>query len=284
MTAATVDRIQRHRGGQPLITRMCIAMAAVKILSGVMVANNITGYATSTSIEANPANYILGVSREVVDNSLGAAGDLSINIERGVFNFANSATTDAVTTADIGQPCYVADNITVARTWGTGALRPIAGRVVDVLADGTVDVAVGVDPPEGQDCKVLAAADLSSLQNTFVLLDSNGKAAAASAAGQDAYGVLLNAPTSGAIAIVRRIGRCLVTASASINVGVTLATTAAGLSKDAAEAYTNTSDAGGATDALIGSFVMGRALGAGTNGATHCIDLRPIGATPTTAA
>jgi len=284
MTAATVERVQRKRGANPLVTRLSLAMAAVKILSGVMVANNITGYATSTSIEANPANYIIGVSRETVDNSSGSAGDLSIAVERGVFNFANSATTDAVTIADIGQPCFVADNITVARTWGTGALRPIAGRVVDVLADGTVDVAVGIDPPEGLDCKILAAADLRTLQNTFVLLDTNGKAAAASAAGQDAYGVLLNAPNTGEIAIVRRMGRCLVTASASINVGVTLATTAAGLSKDAAEGYTNTSDAGAAQDALIGSFVMGRALGAGTNGNTHCIDLRPIGSTPTTAA
>jgi hypothetical protein len=58
-----------------------------------------------------------------------------VDIEKGIFHFANSADTDEITTADIGSNCYIVDDQTVAKTDGTGT-RSIAGEVFDVDAQG----------------------------------------------------------------------------------------------------------------------------------------------------
>jgi hypothetical protein len=56
-------------------------------------------------------------------------------VERGCWQFANSTAADAITAADIGQPCYAADDQTVARTSATNT-RPKAGIIRDVDAFG----------------------------------------------------------------------------------------------------------------------------------------------------
>lgn len=67
--------------------------------------------------------------------------------------FENSASADLITFADIGQPCYIVDDQTVAKTDNSGA-RQIAGAIVDVDATGVwVDVgptAVGPQGPQGE--------------------------------------------------------------------------------------------------------------------------------------
>jgi hypothetical protein len=105
---------------------------AKKIYAGSLVMRSATGYATPGAAATGCIG--LGRASEQVDNT-GADGALNINIERGVFRFANSAAGDAIADADIGNHCYIVDDATVAKTDGTGT-RSIAGRIYDVDSDG----------------------------------------------------------------------------------------------------------------------------------------------------
>lgn len=131
MTALTKERDTIRRDGQ----RAGLPMAAVKVFSGSMVCiDSATGYATkgatSTTLRA------LGMAEQTVDNSAGAAGDLTLPYWRGGWcRFANSGSTDLITTAEIGADCYIVDDQTVAKTSGS-ASRSIAGKVRDVDAGG----------------------------------------------------------------------------------------------------------------------------------------------------
>lgn len=75
---------------------------------------------------------------------------------------------------------------------------------------------------------LVAAADLSAKQYTFVKLDSNGKAAAASGATDIPIGVLQNAPTAGQEAEVLVVGGTKIVAGAAIGEGALVGTSAAG--------------------------------------------------------
>lgn len=110
-----------------------LPMAAVLIYAGALVCRSATGYGTPGAVSTT----LVGVGRanQRVDNSGGAAGDLRINVEVGVFRYANSADADAITIADIGKPCYVVDDQTVAKTNGTNT-RSIAGFIHDVDVQG----------------------------------------------------------------------------------------------------------------------------------------------------
>lgn len=284
MTALTVERVHGHRGSQTIPNLHRYPMAATKILAGAIVALTASGYLTH-AVGTDPTLRVVGVARETVDNSAGNAGDKRCLVEKGVFKFVNSAGADALTIADVGNACYALDNQTLARTIGDGR-RCIAGQVWNILNDGGVELLVGVDPTndDAEDLLLPAASDLSSKQNTFVKLNTSLKVAAASAAGEDCIGVLLNAPVQDAIAIVRTRGRARVYASAAINPGTLLATTNAGQSKAAVASTTNTSDAGVAADPLVGSFALGRALETGANGALHTVIVERLGAIPSTAA
>lgn len=68
------------------------------------------------------------------DNTSGSDGDLNVDVEEGIFKFANLGT-DLVTKAELGKVCYIADNQTVAKTSGTNTRSP-AGLVRQVDSDG----------------------------------------------------------------------------------------------------------------------------------------------------
>ena len=87
---------------------------------------------------------------------------------------------------------------------------------------------------------LVAGADLSALQYTFVKLNSSGQAVAVSAATDVAIGVLQNKPTSGQEAEVLIVGGTKIVASASATLGTALniGTTSAG--KAVALAVTDT--------------------------------------------
>lgn len=130
MTAITTPRVKtRAREGDQFVRDM----AAVKILAGTIVMLNAAGNATGGA--AATGQIADGVAMETIDNSGGAAGALKIRVEKGVFSFENSASTDAITKAEIGDLCYIVDNQTVAKTDGSGT-RSAAGRIVDVDAEG----------------------------------------------------------------------------------------------------------------------------------------------------
>ncbi len=98
--------------------------AAAVIYAGTLVAVDGDGYAKHAA--ATVGLRVIGRAEETVDNSGGSAGDLRINVKRGIFKFVNSSTA-AVDADDIGKECYVEDNQTVAEM-ATGAIR--AGIVV----------------------------------------------------------------------------------------------------------------------------------------------------------
>jgi hypothetical protein len=113
--------------------------AGVKIFQGGLTCLSATGYATPGAVATTLVAD--GMALATVDNSDGAAGAVTIEIEKGVFRFKNSAAADAITRAEIGDDCYIVDDETVAKTDG-GTTRSKAGEIVDVDAQG-VWVALG---------------------------------------------------------------------------------------------------------------------------------------------
>lgn len=107
--------------------------ASQLIYGGAIVARNALGYA----VAGVAALGLVGVGRadEQVDNSAGAAGDETIRVRPGTYRYANSSSTDEITIAEIGKPCFIVDDQTVAKTSNSGA-RSAAGIIVDVDALG----------------------------------------------------------------------------------------------------------------------------------------------------
>lgn len=126
MSALTADRNTPTRAGNIALGQLA---AGVKVFAGAMLMRNVTGYL----VPATTALDLVGVGRaeQQVDNTSGAAGDLTVNFRPGPFRYANSAGGDELTIADIGKACYAVDDQTVAKTSGA-KLRSLAGIVVDV--------------------------------------------------------------------------------------------------------------------------------------------------------
>lgn len=130
MTALTQDRNTLRRNGDQMEPPVA---AATRIFAGAMVAINASGYAvpgaTATTLKA------AGVAEHRADNTGGADGDIRVRLRKSVHCFGNSAAADAIALTDIGSPCYIVDDQTVAKTDG-GGTRSAAGTVFDVDAAG----------------------------------------------------------------------------------------------------------------------------------------------------
>lgn len=126
MTALSKDRNTPRRDGIQFSDPVA---ASTTIFAGSLVCLNASGYAvpgsTATTLRAR------GVAQERVDNSAGGAGALNVETRRGLFPFANSASTDQISRADIGNSAYIVDDQTVAKTNGTST-RSVAGTIRDV--------------------------------------------------------------------------------------------------------------------------------------------------------
>lgn len=129
MAALTSDRNTKRRDGKSLSLLMA---AATNIHGGSIVCVNSSGNAVpgSTSTTLKAAGVAKGGKRNP-----GAAGAERVEVEKDVFCLGNSASTDAITLADIGTDCYIVDDQTVAKTSATNT-RSVAGKVFDVDADG----------------------------------------------------------------------------------------------------------------------------------------------------
>jgi hypothetical protein len=282
MTATSVSIATPEKGDSPLARTLppLPVAASTRILAGTLVALNASGYLVHAS--ADPSLRVLGRAEEEVDNSAGAAGQKTCRVKRGVFGWTNSAASLAISNSHVGRPCYAVDNQTVALRNPTGEY-PYAGRVYDVDDDGLVYVETGATPPDdpsSDDLFLLAGADLSANgQNRFVALNSAGAVVLASTAGMPAVGVLLNAPTSGAVAIVRRRGRARVLCEEAASAGTLVAVAGTtGRAKAAVVASANTS-----TGAITASFVLGTLLEESTGaGDLAVIDVHPCGCRPGT--
>lgn len=130
MPALTANRDTPTRDG---VTFSVPVAAAKKIYAGALVALDASGNATPGAA----ATTLIGLGRaeSLVDNSAGSAGDVSVEVRKGVFRFGNSASGDLITRAEIGDNAYIVDDQTVAKTDGTGT-RSVAGKIVDVDAGG----------------------------------------------------------------------------------------------------------------------------------------------------
>lgn len=136
--ALTTTRNTSERPGKQLY--LGLAAAAVIFLGG-LVATNAAGNAVAASDTAGLR--VRGRAEDSADNTDGDAGDLSVNVKKGVFLFANSAT-DPVLAAHVGQYAYVEDDETVAIDSDN---LIIAGRIIEVEDAGvwidTADTGAG---------------------------------------------------------------------------------------------------------------------------------------------
>lgn len=131
MTALTAERDTQRRSGEKSAAPVA---ASTKILGGSIVCMNAAGYATKGATATTLKS--LGMAEATVDNSAGAAGDQTVPYRRdGWFRFANSASADAITLADVNANAYIVDDQTVAKTDGTST-RSVAGVIRDVDARG----------------------------------------------------------------------------------------------------------------------------------------------------
>jgi len=130
MTALSKGRKTSARMG---LEYMAPVAAATKIWQGAIVVLDASGNAAPATMATGLV--AAGGAQATVDNSAGAAGDMTVVIEKGVFAYANSAAGDLITRAEIGDTAYLVDDQTVAKTDATGT-RSAAGKIMDVDAEG----------------------------------------------------------------------------------------------------------------------------------------------------
>lgn len=127
MGATLVDRNTPQRDPRDLVLPVA---ANSKVIAGTIgvftAAGHVAGATTATTLTG------AGRIEETVDNSTGAAGDKSVRVKRGCFQWANDGN---VTAAHRGKPAYAVDNQTVAPTDG-GGTRSVIGTIRDVDAQG----------------------------------------------------------------------------------------------------------------------------------------------------
>ncbi len=134
MTASSQERLVATRAGVRLnlpvkAGAVILQGCAVVALAGIA----IDGRAATTRAELSTM-LVVGLAAHSVTGGA-ADGDERVEIDPQIARLVNSAAGDAITAADIGKLCFLADNQTVAKTIGGGA-RAIAGKVIDVDADG----------------------------------------------------------------------------------------------------------------------------------------------------
>lgn len=128
MVALTAPRVVSEKAG---VTSTAPVAADVVIYGGAVTVSE-DGLAKPG--KTGLGLIVLGIADATADNSGGADGAKSITTRRGTFRLFNLAT-DAVTAADIGKPCFLVDDHTVAKTHG-GSTRSQAGAVIDLDAQG----------------------------------------------------------------------------------------------------------------------------------------------------
>jgi len=129
MTALAQERLTDTLGLLPSRGTYPIA-GNVVIYKGAMVGLNASGQALPATTIANGCVKVVGKSSATYDNTGGAAGALNVEVEYGVFGYANSAGADAISAAHVGGNtlAYAVDDQTLALTSASGT-RPLAGVI-----------------------------------------------------------------------------------------------------------------------------------------------------------
>jgi hypothetical protein len=112
--------------------RSGLMAASLTVYQGGLLMRNAAGYVTKGATATGSVG--IGRAEEGKVNS-GSAGAERVDFREGTFRFKNSASSDEITVAQIGDICWIVDDETVAKTDGSAARSP-AGFVVDVDAQG----------------------------------------------------------------------------------------------------------------------------------------------------
>ena len=126
MAALSADR---NTPSRPTTTREPPVKAGAVLFAGSMGAIDANGLAVPAS--AVSTLKVIGRVEARADNLAGANGDIRAKIGTGTFRFDNSSSADLISLKDVGSPCYVVDDHTVALT-SNAAARPVAGTIFDV--------------------------------------------------------------------------------------------------------------------------------------------------------
>lgn len=108
---------------------LCWPQGTNTIYKGSLVVLNAAGFAEPGTTAA--AKTAIGRAKKTSVNA-GSAGAVSVEIEEGIFKWAN-AGGDLVVAADRGLSCYITDDQTVNHT-ATG--KSVAGKVIQIDSDG----------------------------------------------------------------------------------------------------------------------------------------------------
>lgn len=135
MAALTAAR-NTSKVDDPVIPRtMALPIAsATTIFAGSLVCTNAAGFAVPGSVATTLRPW--GRAKNTVVNA-GAAGAMTIEIDRGAFPWNIGAAADALTIADRGNAVYIMDDNTVGKTTG-GATRSLAGILLDVVGSQAI--------------------------------------------------------------------------------------------------------------------------------------------------
>lgn len=128
--ALSADRNTPRKEGD---LRQFPVAADTKIFAGALACIDAAGNAVPGATNANLT--AVGRAEGQADNTGGAAGDITVDVRKGVFRYANSAGADEIGPEDIGKTAYIVDDETVALTDG-GATRSAAGTIYDLDAQG----------------------------------------------------------------------------------------------------------------------------------------------------
>ncbi len=127
MVALAADRDNAEVVGRLLLRPV---LAAVDIFAGAIVTQTAGTTFAKPGIVAT-TEVTIGRARKRADNSAGANGDINVEVEEGVFDYASGGGGDTIDAGDIGALCYIIDDQTVGLTNGTNT-RSAAGPIVDV--------------------------------------------------------------------------------------------------------------------------------------------------------
>lgn len=133
MTALALERLTPTAGVYPSRGTYPIK-ANVLIYKGALVGLDSAGRAMPANTIANSCVRIVGKASATYDNRTGstlggAAGAVDVEVEFGIFQWANS---DSIAAADVGKACYAVDDQTVALSDSSEA-RCFAGVILEVV-------------------------------------------------------------------------------------------------------------------------------------------------------
>lgn len=146
MAVLTAERSISRKGPEstgtpPIVTIMLKANA--KCFKGGLIATDATGYGVSGSSIQATGLKIWGIATKTVDNTGGANGAMSVDVQLGVFPFQNGgAAADPVAQADMGATVFADDDQSIRKTSGTST-RSNAGTFLGFDENNNALVRVG---------------------------------------------------------------------------------------------------------------------------------------------